>query len=59
MKKLLISASLVALAFPATAQAQAYIGVSGGVITNENADNDGLLADSVAQQRSSSLHTRR
>ena len=47
MKKLLISASLVALAFPATAQAQAYIGVSGGVVSNENLENEGDFAGSV------------
>ncbi|MGB3797961.1 MAG: outer membrane beta-barrel protein, partial [Alteraurantiacibacter sp.] len=42
MKKLLISASVLALAFPAVANAQAYIGVSGGINTTD-AENDGLL----------------
>ncbi|MCB2068084.1 MAG: outer membrane beta-barrel protein, partial [Erythrobacter sp.] len=47
MKKLLLSASLVALAIPATAQAQAYIGVSGGLATNEDATNSGVFTDTL------------
>ena len=43
MKRLLLSASVAALAIPGVAQADPYIAISGGVATAENSDNEGVL----------------
>jgi len=47
MKKLLLSASVAALAIPGVAHADPYIAISGGVAAAENADNSGVLTATV------------
>ena len=48
MKKLLLSASVAALAIPGVAQADPYIAISGGVNTAENYENEGVFDTDVA-----------
>ena len=47
MKKLLLTASVAALAIPAVAHADPYIAISGGVATAEDMENRGTLDDTV------------
>lgn len=47
MKKLLLTASVAALAIPGVAQADPYIAISGGVATAENTTNDGTFTSDV------------
>ena len=47
MRKLLLSASAVALAVPGAAHADPYIAISGGLATAENVTNEGVTTRDV------------